>query len=110
MATTALKPQLKTSVAAKTPAPAAPAAPIAPETSAAIEAVVAANSQSTTVTNLARRTVRFTSSLPLFVFREGGRQMEFRNGIYDATGDEIFLLRHAAARAWWLAEIVTDEA
>jgi hypothetical protein len=101
MATTALKLPAKA-----TSAPKAPSAPIAPETSKAIEAAAAATSEATTVANLAQRTVRFTSALPDFVFREGGRKIEFRNGIYDATGDEILLLRHAAGRAWWLAEVV----
>lgn len=99
MATTALKPTIKAPQAAK-----------APETAKAIEKVMAETSGTAVATSLAKRTVRFTSSLPNFVFREGGRKMEFRNGIYDATGDEIFLLRHAAGRAWWLAEVVTEEA
>lgn len=101
MATTAVKPSIKAPV---------PAAPKAPETAKAIEAVMAETSATAVATSLAKRTVRFTSSIPNFVFREGGRLMEFRNGIYDATGDEIVLLRHAAARAWWLAEVVTETA
>lgn len=102
MATTAVKPTIK--------AQATTVAPKAPETAKAIEAVMAETSATAVATNLAKRTVRFSASIPSFVFREGGRLMEFRNGIYDATGDEIVLLRHAASRAWWLAEVAIEAA
>jgi hypothetical protein len=100
----------KTSTAIKLPAkisqPQTPmVTPGAPATDVAIAQVAASLAPQATVASLATRTVRFTSALPLFTFREGGRVMEFKNGIYDATGDEILLLRHAAARAWWLDEI-----